>query len=81
MRKRPRLSGGAVMHADIGACFGVQLAFGLAAFFASLMHLERNFLRSLPLRPFASASAEHLSDSAERGAAGAFVFAAGLAAG
>jgi hypothetical protein len=36
---------------------------------ASFLHSERNFLRSLPFRPLASASLEHSSDSAERGLA------------
>ena len=44
------------------------------AFFISLMHLDRNFLRTFPCRPFASACLEHSIDAALRGVAGAFSF-------
>ena len=44
------------------------------AFFMSLMHFDRNFLRTLPCRPFASACLEHSIDVALRGFAGAFSF-------
>ena len=44
------------------------------AFFMSLMHLDRNFLRTFPCRPFASACLEHSIDAALRGVAGAFSF-------
>src|SRR5262245_92736 len=43
------------------------------------MHSERNFLRSLPCRPLASACLEHSSDSAERSFAGFFSVVAGAA--
>src|SRR5450755_2294453 len=36
---------------------------------ASFLHSERNFLRSLPFRPLASASLEHSTDSAVCGLA------------
>jgi len=39
------------------------------AFFMALMHLDRNFLRTLPCRPFASACLEHSIDAALRGVA------------
>ena len=37
---------------------------------ASFLHAERNFLRSLPLSPFSSASLEHSSEPAVRGFCG-----------
>src|SRR3954447_12445372 len=42
-------------------------AAGLAALSALALHSERNFLRSLPCRPLASASFEHSSEAAECG--------------
>ena len=46
--------------------------------FAALTHSERNFLRSLPCRPFSSACFEHSIDS---GLCGFSAFLAGAAAG
>src|SRR3984893_6579807 len=46
---------------------------------AAFLHSERNFLRSLPLSPLASASLEHSSDSAVRGFAIFLSVAAGAA--
>src|SRR3954470_24427256 len=40
---------------------------GLSALSALALHSERNFLRSLPCRPLASASFEHSSEAAVRG--------------
>ena len=42
---------------------------GAALSAASLLHCERNFLRSLPFSPFSSACLEHSSDSGLRGLA------------
>src|SRR5579871_277800 len=47
----------------------------------SFLHSERNFLRSLPCRPLASASFEHSSEAAVRGFSAFFSVAAGAAAG
>src|SRR6476620_8713792 len=58
-----------------------HFAFSAAAF----LHWERNFLRSLPLSPLASASFEHSSEAAVRGFSAFFsagaIFGAGVAAG
>src|SRR6478609_11963037 len=59
-----------------------HFAFSAAAF----LHWERNFLRSLPLSPLASASFEHSSEAAVRAGFSAFfsagaIFGAGVAAG
>src|SRR5258708_34649469 len=57
--------------------------FGSSA--AAFLHSERNFLRSLPLSPLASASFEHSSEAAVRGFSAFFsagaIFGAGVAAG
>src|SRR6202000_653145 len=47
----------------------------------SFLQSERNFLRSLPCRPLASASLEHSSEPAVRGFSAFFSVAAGAAAG
>src|ERR1700749_3237231 len=47
----------------------------------SFLQSERNFLRSLPCRPLASASFEHSSEAAGRGFSAFFSVAAGAAAG
>src|SRR6185437_2209828 len=56
---------------------------GAALSDACFLQSERNFLRSLPCRPLASASFEHSSEAAVRGfwAFSAFAAGAGLAAG
>src|ERR1700760_3998063 len=46
---------------------------------ASLRHSERNFLRSLPCRPLASAPFEHSSEAAECTTGFLSIFAAGAA--
>src|SRR5437763_982117 len=48
---------------------------------ASFLQSERNFLRSLPCSPLASASLEHSSEAAVRGFSAFFSVAAGAAAG
>ena len=57
--------------------------FALSA--AAFLHSERNFLRSLPLSPLASASFEHSSEAAVRGFSAFFsagaIFGAGAGAG
>src|SRR5438876_11054236 len=57
--------------------------FALSA--AAFLHSERNFLRSLPLSPLASASFEHSSEAAVRGFSAFFsagaIFGAGVVAG
>jgi hypothetical protein len=48
---------------------------------ASFLHAERNFLRSLPLSPLASASLEHSIEAALRGLSAFFAAGAVVAAG
>src|SRR6202140_5326577 len=76
---RPCLS---VCAAAITAAATDYFALSAAAF----LHSERNFLRSLPLSPLASASFEHSSEAAVRAGFSAFlsagaIFGAGVAAG
>jgi hypothetical protein len=56
------LSGSTLMTLALDSAAGPQLFF-----MSCLLHDERNFLRSLPCRPFASACLEHSIDSAVRG--------------
>src|ERR1700686_3140166 len=76
---RPCLS---VCAAAITAAVSDHFALSATAF----LHSERNFLRSLPLSPLASASFEHSSEAAVRAGFSAFfsagaIFGAGVAAG
>src|ERR1700760_1787302 len=57
------------------------VAAGAAPSLACCLHSERNFLRSLPCRPLASASFEHSSEAAECTTGFLSIFAAGVAGG
>src|SRR5260370_17661726 len=73
----------AVAPAFLSATVTESDHFALSA--AAFLHSERNFLRSLPLSPLASASFEHSSEAAVRGFSAFFsagaIFGAGVAAG
>src|SRR5258706_1302895 len=74
----------AVAPAFLSAMVTESDHFALSA--AAFLHSERNFLRSLPLSPLASASFEHSSEAAVRAGFSAFfsagaIFGAGVAAG
>jgi hypothetical protein len=68
IRRAPELSGAPLLQIIDRETESPQ------AFFISFLHLDRNFLRALPCRPFASACFEHSIDAALRGFAGAFSF-------